>query len=563
MARGNVAEFTVSELSGAIKRTMEETFGYVRLRGEISGYRGPHSSGHAYFALKDDRAKIEAVVWKGVFGGLAFKPEEGLEVIATGKVSTFPGTSKYQIVIERLEPAGAGALMALLEERKKKLAAEGLFDAGRKRPLPFLPQLVGVITSPTGAVIRDMLHGFNERFPMHVILWPVRCQGETCAAEVSAAIRGFNTYTPRPDVLIVARGGGAIEDLWGYNEEIVVRAVAASGIPVISAVGHETDWTLIDLVADARAPTPTKAAEWAAPKYAELLAKSADISARLNAGVFRQLEAKRNALRSAGRGLPRLQDLISLPRQRFDASAGRLERSLAAYAAAARARAQTAFIRLNPHVLRAAFTRRRDALQAHEQLLRSRLDKSLAARRARHGVLAARLRPSTLAMRLERAGERLAAQSRAALQAFGRVAERRRVLLRRNGDRLRPTMLSAPTERGRERLGLLEARSERGLRAVLVRRRERLTATAQLLNSLSYKNVLERGFAVVRDEAGAMVRRAAAAPSASALEIEFADGRLPVHTAPRNPAEPARPALSADGKAKKRAQPKQDQGRLL
>jgi exodeoxyribonuclease VII large subunit len=267
----NVTEFTVSDLAGAIKRALEEGFGYVRLRGEISGFRGPHASGHCYFGLKDDKAKIEAVVWKTTWARLKVKPEEGMEVVVQGRVTTYPGSSKYQIVIESLEPAGVGALMALIEERKRKFAAEGLFEDARKKARPYLPRLVGIITSPTGAVIRDMLHGFSERFPTRVIVWPVRVQGETCAAEVAAAIAGFNAFLPggrfaRPDVLIVARGGGSLEDLWGFNEEIVVRAVAASRIPVISAVGHETDWTLIDLVADARAAPPTKAAEWGVPE---------------------------------------------------------------------------------------------------------------------------------------------------------------------------------------------------------------------------------------------------------------------------------------------------------
>ena len=252
-----------------------------------------------------------------MFGSLKFKPEEGLEVIATGRITTYPGKSSYQIVIEALEPAGIGALMALLEERKKKLAAEGLFDEARKRPLPFLPRVVGIITSPTGAVIRDMLHGFAERFPAQVCVWPVRVQGETCAAEVATAIDGFNALPadgaiPRPDVLIVARGGGSLEDLWGFNEEIVVRAVAASSIPVISAVGHETDWTLIDLVADARAPTPTKAAEWAVPKHSELIARMAELRERQRLAVARAMEGRRAALRAASRGLPRPQDLLGV-----------------------------------------------------------------------------------------------------------------------------------------------------------------------------------------------------------------------------------------------------------
>ena len=334
---GNVAEYTVSELSGAIKRALEEGFGYVRLRGEISGFRGAHASGHCYFALKDDKAKIEAVIWKMTYGRLKVKPEEGMEVIVQGRVTSYPGSSKYQIVIESLEPAGLGALMALLEERKRKFAAEGLFAEERKKARPFLPRLVGIVTSPTGAVIRDMLHGFTERFPTRVIVWPVRVQGETSAAEVAAAIHGFNALAlagpiARPDVLIVARGGGSLEDLWGFNEEIVVRAVAASRIPVISAVGHETDWTLIDLVADARAPTPTKAAEWAVPKYAELADSTDKCGTRLTTAARRVLQHSRTHLKAATRGLPRLEDLLAMPRQRFDACERRLGRALIANA---------------------------------------------------------------------------------------------------------------------------------------------------------------------------------------------------------------------------------------
>ncbi len=334
---GNVATYSVSELSGAIKRALEEGFGYVRLRGEISGFRGAHGSGHCYFALKDDKAKIEAVIWKMTYGRLKVKPEEGMEVVVQGRVTSYPGSSKYQIVIESLEPAGLGALMALLEERKRKFTAEGLFAEERKKGRPFLPRLVGIITSPTGAVIRDMLHGFAERFPTRVIVWPVRVQGDTCAAEVAAAITGFNAIAlggpiGRPDVLIVARGGGSLEDLWGFNEEIVVRAVAASRIPVISAVGHETDWTLIDLVADARAPTPTKAAEWAVPKFAELADSTEKCGSRLTAAARRMLQQSRAHLKAAVRGLPRLEDVLALPRQRFDACEKRLGRALLANA---------------------------------------------------------------------------------------------------------------------------------------------------------------------------------------------------------------------------------------
>ncbi|HXW30695.1 MAG TPA: exodeoxyribonuclease VII large subunit, partial [Xanthobacteraceae bacterium] len=260
--RINIVECTVSELSAALRRTVEDAYAYVRVRGEVSGFRGPHGSGHAYFALKDEGARIEAVIWKSVFGRMRFKPEEGLEVIATGRLTTYPGRSTYQIVIESLEPSGIGALMALLEERKRKLSAEGLFDEARKQLLPFLPSLIGVITSPTGAVIRDILHRLAERFPRRVLVWPVRVQGDGSAEQIAAAIQGFNGLPcggpiPRPDLLIVARGGGSLEDLWSFNDELVVRAAAASVIPLISAVGHETDVTLIDFAADRRAPTPT------------------------------------------------------------------------------------------------------------------------------------------------------------------------------------------------------------------------------------------------------------------------------------------------------------------
>ena len=272
----NAPPLTVSELSGALKRSVESAFGHVRVRGEISGFKR-HASGHLYFTLKDDRACLDAVIWRGGAGALAFAPEDGAEVIATGKLTTYPGRSKYQIVIDRMELAGEGALMALLDKRRRALAAEGLFDADRKRPLPFLPRVIGVVTSPTGAVIRDILHRLEDRCPTHVIVWPVPVQGEGAAAKVAEAIRGFGALAPggpvpRPDLLIVARGGGSIEDLWAFNEEEVVRAAAESPIPLISAVGHETDTTLIDHAADLRAPTPTAAAELAVPVRLELLA---------------------------------------------------------------------------------------------------------------------------------------------------------------------------------------------------------------------------------------------------------------------------------------------------
>ncbi|MGA9441857.1 MAG: exodeoxyribonuclease VII large subunit, partial [Methyloceanibacter sp.] len=327
----NITEYSVSELAFELKRTVEDAYGLIRLRGEVSGYRGPHSSGHCYFKLKDEKAVIEAVVWRGVFGRLKFQPEEGLEIVAKGKITTFPGGSKYQIVIEELEPAGAGALMALLEQRKKQLAAEGLFDEEHKQELPFLPGVIGVVTSPTGAVIRDILHRLSDRFPSHVIVWPVRVQGETSAAEVAAAIAGFNVGATAdgilPDLIIVARGGGSLEDLWGFNEETVVRAAAASAIPLISAVGHETDWTLIDLVADYRAPTPTAAAERAVPVRSELLNTVRTSGVRMAGTMRRALEHWRSRVTASARGLPRREAILGLPRQRLDTASRRLLQS--------------------------------------------------------------------------------------------------------------------------------------------------------------------------------------------------------------------------------------------
>jgi len=331
----NEPEFTVSQLSGALKRMVEDAFGAVRLRGEISGYRGPHGSGHAYFALKDDKARIEAVIWRGSFSKLRIKPEEGMEVVVTGKLTTYPGSSKYQIVIESLEPAGVGALMALIEERRQRLKLEGLFEEARKKSLPFIPKVVGVITSPTGAVIRDILHRIDERFPLHVLLWPVRVQGETTAQEAIAALHGFNALTedvgdfvPRPDVLILARGGGSLEDLWEFNDEALVRAVADSTIPVIAAIGHETDWTLVDLAADIRAPTPTAAAEMVVPVRAELEANLASLKARLGAAISRLRDDHRQRLDSLSRALPTLDHLLALPRRRYDELERRITRAL-------------------------------------------------------------------------------------------------------------------------------------------------------------------------------------------------------------------------------------------
>ncbi|MEZ5827282.1 MAG: exodeoxyribonuclease VII large subunit [Hyphomicrobiales bacterium] len=379
----NLVEYTVSELAFALRRTVEDAYGLVRLRGEISGYRGPHSSGHCYFTLKDEKACIEAVVWRSTFARLKFKPEEGLEVVARGKITTYPDRSKYQIVIDALEPAGVGALMALLEQRKKQLAAEGLFDEARKKPLPFLPRIIGVITSPTGAVIRDILHRLEDRFPSHVLVWPVRVQGETCAVEVASAIHGFNATiasVPRPDLIIVARGGGSLEDLWGFNEEIVARAAAASGIPLISAVGHETDWTIIDLVADHRAPTPTAAAERAVPVRSELVISVRSFGVRGGTTLRRTLESWRSRFAASARGLPRRESILALPRQRLDTASHKLGRALRANAAAHRTEFERTSSRLRPHLVVRAASDGRDKLirfdRARSRALHTLMDRA-------------------------------------------------------------------------------------------------------------------------------------------------------------------------------------------
>jgi exodeoxyribonuclease VII large subunit len=525
----NLPEFSVSELSAAIKGTLERAYGYVRLRGEISGFRGAHSSGHCYFSLKDDKARIEAVIWRSTMQVIRIKPAEGLEVIATGRITTYPGTSRYQIVIDALEPAGIGALMALLEERKRRLAQEGLFDKGRKRALPFLPRVIGIVTSPTGAVIRDMLAGFAERFPARVLLWPVRVQGETCAAEVAAAIAGFNALPPggpipRPDVLIVARGGGSLEDLWGFNEEAVARAAAASAIPLVSAVGHETDWTLIDWVADARAPTPTKAAEWVVPKYAELIEQSGKLGLRLKTAAHRVLDGLRTHLRAAQRGLPRRQDLLALPRQRYDAVERRLGRALL------------------------------ENTRAHERRLVR---------------VATRLAPQLLTARIERAGDRLVGLSRHAAAGLAAVAARRRVRLERCASRLAPQIVGDRVARGAERTAVLHARLRHGILNALGRQRRHLDGCAKLLTSLSYHGVLKRGFALVRNAQGKSVRSVRQVGSGQHLDIELADGHVAARAEETGKAEDGqtqpRSALrrSEPGRAKTKAGPDGSQGSLF
>jgi exodeoxyribonuclease VII large subunit len=329
----NAAPLSVGELSARLKRVVEQGFGHVRVRGEISGFKRA-ASGHLYFGLKDVDARIDGIIWKGSAARLAFVPEDGLDVIATGKLTTYPGRSSYQIVVDSLELAGEGALLALLEKTKARLAAEGLFAAERKQALPRLPRVIGVVTSPTGAVIRDILHRLADRFPVQVLVWPVLVQGDAAAGQIAAAIRGFNALqpggaVPRPDLLIVARGGGSIEDLWAFNEEIVVRAVADCAIPLISAVGHETDTTLIDYAADRRAPTPTAAAEMAVPVRADLLAVAVDLAARASAAWAQRRAQLRDRLDISADRLPPLDRLLQPQRQRLDDWADRLPRAVA------------------------------------------------------------------------------------------------------------------------------------------------------------------------------------------------------------------------------------------
>jgi exodeoxyribonuclease VII large subunit len=351
----NAPALSVTELSMSLKRTIESSYGRVRVRGEISGFKR-HASGHCYFSLKDEGACMDAVVWRSSAQSLAFRPEDGAEVIATGKLTTYPGRSKYQIVIERMELAGEGALMALLDKRRRALAAEGLFDASRKRKLPFLPRVIGVVTSPTGAVIRDILHRLEDRCPTHVVVWPVPVQGEGASARVAQAIRGFGAIqpggpAPRPDLLIVARGGGSIEDLWAFNEEEVVRAAAESPIPLISAVGHETDTTLIDFASDMRAPTPTAAAELAVPVRAELMAQVDDLGRRAASCLTVHARRARERLDLTVHRWPEPQAMFAPMTQRVDELVARMPRALAARTAHSRADLSAVAPRLRPEIL--------------------------------------------------------------------------------------------------------------------------------------------------------------------------------------------------------------------
>ena len=465
----NTPEYSVSEIAVAVKRTVEAAFGQVRVRGELSQFRR-QTSGHWYGRLKDERAVLELAMWKGVAASLNFRPEDGMEVIATGRLTTYPGGSRYQLIIDRLEPAGVGALLAQIEARRLKLQAEGLFDPARKKALPWLPGVIGVVTSPTGAVIRDILHRLGDRFPRHVLVWPVAVQGEASPAQVAAAIAGFNAMPaggpiPRPDLIIVARGGGSIEDLAAFNEEIVVRAAAASQIPLISAVGHETDTTLIDYASDWRAPTPTAAAERAVPVRAELAATLSMLHGRLDAAIVRGWKLRRERGLALARRLPQPRNLIGLAAQRVDDLGERLPTALTA--------------RLGQVAVRV-------------------------------GSSASRLRPALLDARLARSVERLAGSAARLAPALARPLNADAQKLAKSGAALRPFLIE-------QRLASASARLDQG---------------ARMLASLGPEQVLARGYAIVTGPDGHVIASAATAVAQPRLTIRFGDGEAPVYTKP-------------------------------
>lgn len=496
----NAPEFSVTELSGAIKRMIEGEFAHVRVRGEIGRVSRP-ASGHIYLDIKDNRAVLNGVIWKGVAGRLRTQPEEGMEVVATGKLTTFPGQSRYQIVIEDIAPAGMGALMMMLEKRKAALMAEGLFATERKQPIPYLPDVIGVVTSPTGAVIRDILHRLRDRFPRKVLIWPVVVQGEKSAGEVAAAIRGFNALTkggaiPRPDVLIVARGGGSVEDLWGFNEEIVVRAAAESVIPLISAVGHETDTTLIDFASDHRAPTPTAAAEMVVPVRAELSAQVAGLEERRRSALARLLDTRRQRLSDLARALPRPEAILGERMQRFDALSLRLDRALSGYTQQKRLELQSGSRgRFAPSLLTAGMLRRQDRLRASGE-----------------GI------DRALRRRVERARDHLAG-----------LRLNRSIPIRQSSD-------------ARHNFDRISIALDREYSAQIKEFRAKLDGLERMRQTMGYQETLRRGFAVLRGEDGTLIASVKAAKKQSMLEVELTDGRvsvLPTKSKPR-PKSPAK-----------------------
>ena len=516
---GNSPEYTVSELSGAVKRIIEGEFGLIRVRGEVGRVSRP-ASGHLYFDLKDDRNVIAAISWKGQVSKMQVRPEEGMEVIATGRMTTFPGQSKYQMIVEDVAPAGAGALMAMLEKRKAALTAEGLFDPARKKPIPYLPTVIGVITSPSGAVIRDILHRLRDRFPRHVLIWPVAVQGQSCAPDVAAAIRGFNAIQPggtipRPDLIIVARGGGSLEDLWGFNEEIVVRAAAASKIPLISAVGHETDTTLIDYASDLRAPTPTAAAEMAVPVRADLLATLADLAARQSRASRNLLDRRGQRLRDLSRALPRLDALLAAPRQRHDTASQRLGGALSLATARKRTRFEQLSTPLRPTLLHSLIQRAINRLTQSTQSLQDRTARRMERAHASLDKWASRLAPALARL--------IATSARDITQGRTRLIQL-------------DQRLTAANARDFATVSARLTQSDQRLNAALPNRLATLTTRLEAIDrtrqTLGYTETLRRGYAVVRGD-GAVVTTKDQAERATALEIEFQDGRLTPKTGPK------------------------------
>ncbi len=450
--QSNIPEFSVSELAFSLKRTLEDTYGRVRIRGELSRISIP-KSGHMYSNLKDENAVIDVVCWKGVLAKLSIKPEEGMEVICTGKVSTYPGNSRYQLIIETMELAGEGALLKMLEERKKKLATEGLFAPEKKQPIPFLPDRIGVVTSPTGAVIRDILHRLNDRFPRHVMVWPVKVQGEGADIEVTNAINGFNALPDdqKPHTLIVARGGGSLEDLMAFNEENVVRAAAASTIPLISAVGHETDTTLIDYAADLRAPTPTGAAEMAVPVRMNLIAQVAEDEKRLISGMNRMLSERKHQLEAYSAKLGEPSRLLDTKTQTID----RLGESL-------------------EHVLKHIITNKQNAY-AQEALKLTHPSQLIEKKQTQLETHTTKIQ-SAFRHTLMTKSNRLTKES-------GKLVEPKAIIKHAH----------ANLDRWTEQLSQTQKRTLENLD-------RKLDQNAQKLELLSFENVLKRGYVVVRDE---------------------------------------------------------------
>ena len=482
----NEPEFSVSEISNAIKRLVEDEFSYVRIRGEIGRVSLPRS-GHVYLDLKDEKSVIAGVIWKGVADKLITRPEEGMEVVARGRVTTFGGQSKYQIIIDDLRPAGVGALMAMLEKRKKQFQAEGIFEPEHKIQLPYLPEIIGVVTSPSGAVIKDILHRLNDRFPRKVVLWPVAVQGENCAKEVSRAIDGLNSLAKQnpliaPDLIIVARGGGSIEDLWGFNEELVVRSAFKSIIPLISAIGHETDTTLLDYVADVRAPTPSAAAEMAVPVRHELLALLDNNEARLTRALSQILSNRSQRLLDFSRSLPRVFGLLEGPTQRLDSISTRLPTSLSS---------------------------------------------SVRLKKSRLVEISTGIKPASLFMRLENSRSKFDLQSRQLTNLFAHFIVLKKQTLSSFFLRIESLSLKRDIQQEQKNLKDLSFRLKKAYDIIAKDLGTKLQSIDRLRETLGYRQTLDRGYAIIRSSDSVITDKSKTLHLTD-LIIEFRDGELPV-----------------------------------